>query len=232
MRWLSCSVVLIVLLGVLAEDKPSGPPLGNKDPLTPAEEAKTFRLATGFRMELVAAEPNVIDPVALSFDENGRLYVAEMSGYPNAGIGTGEISSGKIRLLEDRDGDGIFEKSTLFAEGLRFPMSVLRAKGGIIVAVAPEIIYLEDTDGDGKADKKRVLYTGFDLANIQQLVNSLTWGLDGWVYGTAGSNGGTIRSAERPDLPPITLRNRAFRFKPDVPGSLEPTSGGGQYGLP
>src|SRR5947209_3298451 len=142
MRWMCFGVALLGL--VLAEDKPSGPPLGNKDPLTPAEELKTFKLAPGFRMELAAAEPNVIDPVAMSFDENGRLYVAEMSGYPNAGVGTGTINTGKIRLLEDRDGDGVFEKSTVFAEGLRFPMSVLPWKGGIIVAVAPEIIYLED----------------------------------------------------------------------------------------
>src|SRR5207244_13049753 len=122
------------------------------------------------------------------------------------------------------------EKSTVFAEGLRFPMSVLPWKKGVIVAVAPDIIYLEDADGDGKAEKKTVLYTGFDLANIQQMVNGLTWGLDGWVYGVAGSAGGTIRSAEPAALaagsPPVTLRSRGFRFRPDVPGSLEPTSGG------
>jgi putative membrane-bound dehydrogenase-like protein len=231
MRCMSCFTVVALLGFVLAEDKPAAPSLSNKDPLTPAEEQKTFKIAPGFKIELAASEPNVIDPVAMAFDENGRLFVAEMSGYPNAGVGTGTISSGKIRLLEDKAGDGVFTRSTVFAEGLRFPMSVLPWKNGIIVAVAPEIIYLEDTDGDGKADKKRVLYTGFDLANIQQLVNSLTWGLDGWVYGVAGNNGGTIRSADKPDMPPVTLRNRAFRFKPDVPGSLEPTTGGGQYGL-
>ena len=89
----------------------------------------------------------------------------------------------------------------------------------------------QDTDGDGKADKTTVLYTGFNLANIQQMVNSLQWGLDNWVYGCAGSDGGTVTSAEKPDAPPVSLRNRGFRFQPDVPGSLEPTSGGGQYGL-
>jgi putative membrane-bound dehydrogenase-like protein len=100
-----------------------------------------------------------------------------------------------------------------------------------LVAVAPDILFFEDTDGDGKADRRRVLYTGFNLANIQQIVNSLQWGLDNWVYGVAGSDGGTIRSPEKPDMPPLTLRARGIRFHPETPGSLEATSGGGQYGL-
>src|SRR4051794_33823135 len=205
--------------------------LGNKEALTPKDERGTFKLPKGFTIELAASEPQVVDPVAMAFDERGRIYVCEMRGYPNGGVGGGTITSGKIKLLEDRDGDGVYEKSTTFYEGLRFPMSVLPWKKGVIVAVAPDILYLEDTDGDGKADKKTVLYTGFDLANIQQLVNSLTLGIDGWVYGVAGSVGGTVRSGEKPDAPRVNLRSRGFRFKPDVPASLEPTSGGGQYGL-
>jgi putative membrane-bound dehydrogenase-like protein len=93
------------------------------------------------------------------------------------------------------------------------------------------LLILEDTDGDGKADKKTVLYTGFNLANIQQMVNSLQWAADGWVYGLAGNNAGTITSPQKPEMPALTLQARGFRFRPDVPGSLEPTSGGGQYGL-
>src|SRR5262249_53161269 len=89
----------------------------------------------------------------------------------------------------------------------------------------------EDKDGDGKAERKRTLYTGFDLANIQQMVNGLQFGMDNWVYGCAGSKGGDIKSGEKPDLPVVTLRGRGFRFHPDKPGSLEPTSGGGQFGL-
>lgn len=199
--------------------------------LTPKEEKETFKLDERFKIELVASEPDVVDPVAMCFDEKGRLFVCEMRGYPNGGVGTGKETRGKIKCLEDRDGDGTFETATVFAEGLRFPMGITPYKGGAIVAVAPDILYLEDTDGDGKADKTTVLYTGFNLSNIQQMVNSLQWGLDNYVYGIAGSDGGTITSPQKKDMPALVLRNRGFRFKPGEPGSIEPTSSGGQYGL-
>ncbi|MFN4257689.1 MAG: PVC-type heme-binding CxxCH protein [Gemmataceae bacterium] len=219
---------LPLLHHLLAGDPLNLPPV---KPLSPREEQGTFRLVPGFQVELVACEPDIVDPVAMAFDEDGRLFVAEMIGYPNAGVGTGNISSGRIKLLEDRNSDGYFEKSTVFADGLRFPMAVQPWNGGLIVAVAPDIIFLKDTTGNGRADEKRVLYTGFNLANIQQMVNSLQWGLDNWVYGVAGNNGGTIQSGENPDHPAVTLRNRGIRFHPEHPGSLEPTSSGGQYGL-
>ncbi len=199
--------------------------------LSPKEEQATFKLDARFKIELVANEPDVIDPVAMCFDEKGRMYVCEMRGYPNGGVGTGKETRGKIKRLEDRDGDGTFETAVTFAEGLRFPMGITPYKRGVIVAVAPDILYLEDTDGDDKADKTTVLYTGFNLSNIQQMVNSLQWGLDNYVYGIAGSDGGTITSPQKKDLPALVLRNRGFRFKPGEPGSIEPTSSGGQYGL-
>lgn len=207
------------------------PALKNGDPRTPAEERATFELAAGFTIDLVAAEPDVVDPVAMCFDEKGRIFVCEMRGYPNGGVGTGNETRGRIRCLEDRDGDGKFETATTYAEGLRFPMGVTPWRGGIIAAVAPDLLYLRDTNGDGQADEKRVLYTGFNLANIQQMVNGLQWGLDNWVYGICGSDGGVVKSAEKADAPEVNLRNRGFRFRPWIPGSLEPTSSGGQYGL-
>jgi putative membrane-bound dehydrogenase-like protein len=226
----------VCLFGLVVQGLPSDTPGCSPDanptgPLAPKEEQKTFHLPAGFRMELVACEPNVIDPVAIAFDEEGRMYVAEMPGYPNGGVGTGNIQSGKIKLLEDRDGDGFYEHCTTFADGLRFPTSIMPWKNGILVSVAPDIVFLEDTNGDGRADRKRTLYAGFGLDNIQQLINSLQWGLDNWVYGCAGSNGGTIRSAEKSAMQPVTLRNRGVRFHPEKPGSLEPTSGGGQFGM-
>jgi putative membrane-bound dehydrogenase-like protein len=205
--------------------------LTNGAPLSPRAECATFRLPKGFHAELVACEPDVVDPVAMAFDEDGRLYVAEMRGYPNAGVATGNISSGRIKRLEDRDGDGYFETATVFADGLRFPTGIMPWQGGLLVANAPDLLYLEDTTGNGKADSRRTLYTGFGLANIQQLLNSLQWGLDNYVYACAGYDGGTIRSAEKPGAPVVTLRGRGIRFRPSEPGSLEPTSGGGQYGL-
>lgn len=199
--------------------------------LSPKEELATFKLPAGIKAELVAAEPSIVDPVAMVFDEKGRLFVCEMRGYPNGGIGTGNETRGKIKCLVDKDGDGVFETVTTFAEGLRFPMGVQPYKGGLLVAVAPDLLYLEDTDGDGKADKTTVLYTGFNLANIQQMLNGLQWGLDNWVHGICGSDGGVVKSGQKLDAPVVNLRNRGLRFKPDVPASLEPTSSGGQYGL-
>src|SRR6266542_906764 len=111
-RWAcpAASAALIGLLaaGLAADSKPGMPPAG---PLSPREELATFRLAKGFRAELVASEPDVVDPVALVFDKDGRIYVAEMRGYPNEGVATGNVTSGRIKLLEDRDGDGVYEHS-------------------------------------------------------------------------------------------------------------------------
>src|SRR5262249_57360081 len=136
----------VVAGSVAAVDQPPAPKSGElppaPGPLSPKEEQATFKLPKGFKIELVAAEPDVIDPVAMCFDEKGRLFVCEMRGYPNGGVGTGKETRGKIKCLIDKDGDGIFETVTTFAEGLRFPMGITPYKGGLIVAVAPDIIYL------------------------------------------------------------------------------------------
>ena len=225
---ISSGLLFLVLMLTWAAEPFDNKPIPAR---TPQDEQKTFQLHPGFRIELVACEPQIMDPVAMTFDQDGRLYVAEMRAYPNEGYGTGNITSGCIKLLEDRDGDGFYETSTVFADGLRFPMSIQPWGKGILVSVAPDIIYFEDTKGTGKADVKKVLYTGFGLDNIQQLLNSLQWGMDNWVYGCNGASGGTIRSLEKPDAPPVALGNRGIRFHPEVPGSMEPMSGGGQYGL-
>lgn len=231
-RWSLLLVFGLVWLALHAAAPPTGVlPLTNGQARSPAEERATFQLPAGFRAELVAAEPQVVDPVAMAFDERGRIWLCEMRGYPNGGRGTGFITSGRIKLLEDKDGDGVYETSSVWAENLRFPTGIMPWKGGLLVANAPDLLYLKDTKGSGKADLRRVLYTGFDVANIQQLLNSLQFGMDNWVHGVAGLAGGTITCPEKPGAPPVPLRGRGVRFKPDVPGSLEPTSGGGQYGL-
>src|SRR5262245_43733940 len=122
------------------------PGLGNKGPLSPREELATFKVAKGFKVELAACEPQVVDPVALAFDEKGRLFVAEMHGYPNEGVATGKVSTGRVVMLEDRDGDGFFERSTVVADHLRFPTAVMPYRGGLLVANAPDLIYLEAID--------------------------------------------------------------------------------------
>jgi putative membrane-bound dehydrogenase-like protein len=200
-------------------------------PLSPTEERATFRLPSGIRIDLVASEPEVVDPVAMAFDASGRLYVAEMPGYPNGGLGTGEPTrKGRIKRLEDRDGDGVFETSIVFADDLRFPTGVFPWRDGVLVGDAPNLLFVGDSDGDGHAEIRKRLYTGFGNRNIQQMINSLQFHVDGWVYGCNGANESEIRSLEISG-PPVPLRGRHFRFHPDKPGSLEALSGGGQYGL-
>lgn len=212
---------------ILRAQEMLAPPVG---PLAPAQAASALQLRHGLVAELIAHEPDVIDPVCAAFDERGRMYVAEMRGYPNKGVGTGDVSSGTIRLLEDSNGDGKYDKSTIFAKGLRFPMGILPWRGGIIVAMAPDIIYLKDTSGDGIADEKKVLLTGFILPNIQQLVNTLNLDLDGRARIMVGGAGGTIICPEKPEVK-LELRGRACAFDPDKPWLVEAVTGGGQYGL-
>src|SRR5262249_40652267 len=208
---------------------PTAQPLRNSEPLSPKKELATFQLPEGFRAQLVACEPQVIDAVAMCFDERGRIFVAEMPGYPNDGVGTGKITSGRIKLLTDKDGDGFFETATVWADGLRFPTGLTPWRDGLLVANAPDLIYLTDPKGEGKATQRKTLYSGFHVGNIQQLLNSLQFTLDNTIHACAGGGGGTITSAEKKDFKPVELRGRGIRFDPDVPGSLEPTSGGGQY---
>src|SRR5262249_31787916 len=154
----------------------------------PAGEAlKTFHLVSGFRIELVAHEPDVQDPVALAWDARGRMWVVEMPDYPTGSTG------GRVRWLEDADHDGHYEKSVVFAAGLPFPTSVLPYKAGVLVSAAPDILYLEDSDGDGRADIRRAVLTGFHEGNTQLRVNNLLYGIDHRLYAANGRSGGKVR---------------------------------------
>src|SRR5258708_9945531 len=114
-------LVGFVLFSISSAAEPeSKQPKDHVGPLSPREELATFKVLKGFKVELVASEPDVIDPVAMGFDARGRLFVCEMRGYPNGGIGTGMDMRGRIPILEDVDGDGVFEKSTVYADALRF----------------------------------------------------------------------------------------------------------------
>lgn len=197
-------------------------------PATAAADAlQTFRIQDGFRMELVASEPLVLDPIDMAFDENGRLWVVEMIDYP---FGPKEQNppQGRIRVLDDANGDGRMDSSHVFAEGLAWPTALALWDGGVFVAAAPDILYLKDTDGDHVADRKEVVFAGFGVANVQALVNNIKWGVDNWFYGASGGNGGDIRSTRRSAQPAVTLRGRDFQFRPD--GEFRAISGGGQFG--
>jgi putative membrane-bound dehydrogenase-like protein len=211
---------LLVLLACAPQDDPLRKELPRL-PHTEAKDAlKTFRIKPGYRIDLVACEPAVSDPVDLSFDEEGRLWVVEMIDYP-FGDKEGNPPQGRLKVLEDADGDGRFENSRVLAERLRWPTSLALWDGGAFVATVPDIVYVKD-------GKSEVAFTGFSDQNVQGLLNNLKWGIDNWFAGTSGSNGGTVLSRRRPDLAPLSVRGRDFRFRST--GEIEPLSGGGQFG--
>ncbi len=207
-------------------------------PPTPAHEAaKTFRTQDGFRMELIAAEPLVASPVAMVYDENGRAYVCEMRDYPYTDKAMHQPNQenptdapiGRVRLLEDTDGDGRFDRATVFADGLSWPTGIACWRGGVFVAATPDLWYLKDTDGDGVADERRKVLTGFRKYNVQAVINSLAWGLDNHLHGAGSSNGGQIRPGGQPDVKPIVMSRHDFRFHP-LTETFELLSGGARYG--
>lgn len=213
----------------------SAPEVSTNDlPRFPAVEATnalgTFQVKRGFKLELVASEPLVRDPIAASFDENGRMFVVEMGDYSERR----DEKLGRIRLLEDTDGDGRFDKATSYADGLAWPTAVICSQGGIFVAATPDILWLIDTNGDGRADERKVVFTGFGAGmarlNVQALPNSFLWGLDNRIHGATGPNGGRISSPSGVFTNEIDLRGRDFVFDPRTL-LLEATTGGGQHGM-
>lgn len=194
------------------------------EPQSPAKEQESFRLADpGLSLQLVAAEPDVLSPVAMAWDAEGRLFVAEMIGYPAT---EGQC---RIALLEDRDGDGHYQRRATFADQLSFVNSLLPFRDGLLAIAAPDLLFLEDTNDDGQADVRRVEWTGFGTGSQQLRANALTWGLDNWIYGANGRCDGDVR---RPDAPPesaISIRARDFRL--DLrSGAFEAILGQSQFG--
>ena len=211
----------------------SGPEKGpyDTDPTPPAQAAQAMQIVDGFRVEVVAAEPEVVDPVDIAFDENGDLWVCEMLDYP-FDPEEGEQPRSRIRFLQDQDGDGLFETATLFVDNLLQASSVMPWKGGVLVTAAPEIFYFKDTDGDHKADVREVWFTGFQGREVspEARVNSLRYGLDNWIYAANGGRSGTVTSPKYPDKPGVVVRGYDFRFHPGT-GAWEPAGGSTQYGM-
>jgi putative membrane-bound dehydrogenase-like protein len=214
-----------------------GPRFTKDDALSPAASLRTLRVESGFEVQLVASEPDIQDPVALDFDEDGRIFVVEMPGYP-----LDTSASGRVRLVEDTNGDGRPDRSRVFAEGLAMPTGVMRWKDGVIVTAAPDVLYFEDKDGDGRAEKREVVLTGFAFSNPQHTVNGPLYGLDNWIQlaheGPAraviyqkefGDMGGPLRFPARPDQAPVAPLDSAIRLKPDT-FEVEPRSGNTQFG--
>ncbi|HMC66660.1 MAG TPA: PVC-type heme-binding CxxCH protein, partial [Gemmataceae bacterium] len=217
-------LALMTIVGVSATSSGRVAAENAVSPLSPDAERATFRLADNdLVVELVAAEPDVVSPVSIAWDEDGRMYVAEMRDYPNATTG------GCVKRLDDPDECGRYRRATIFADKLAFPNSVLPWSGGVLVTSAPNIWFFKDTDGDGKADEKRVILTGFHTGNQQLRVNGLTWGLDNWVYGANGRSGGAIHKPGEPPEKAVSIARSDFRFRPDT-GPVEAVAGFSQFG--
>lgn len=224
---------VILIAWACGEEKKNAVP-----PFPPEEALKTFRLPEGYRIELVAAEPLITDPVEIAFDAGGLLYVAEMEDYPADGA-----PGGRIRVLEDSNGDGYYEKANTFAEHLPYVNGVMPWRDGVLVTSAPDILYLADTTGDRRADIRRVVLTGFALTNPQLRMSSLRYGLDNKIYGAYSRSGGqrgypqftnhgkplTFPANPKKDSADI-YPGTDFRFDPDN-FEVEPSGGMSQFGL-
>lgn len=165
--------VILAAASVVSFDKE------NPDP-DPEKELESFELAEGFEVTLFASEPMVAKPIQMNWDEDGRLWVVSSTAYPH--LKTGEEANDKIYILEDTDGDGKADKSTVFADGLITPTGILPGDGGVYVANSTEILHLMDTDGDGKADTRRRVLTGFGTGDTHHLIHTFRWGPEGRLY--------------------------------------------------
>ncbi len=225
------------------------PPTDAPKPRAPEESAAAFKLPAGFRMEVIASEPLIASPSGVCWDERGRMYVSELHGYNLAGQldieelnKTGQLDTqvrrvqadakfkqaaekgtfGMVKLLTDTNGDGRMDQATVFAEGLPPIYGLVPARGGIIVACAPHIIFLADRDGDGKAEVRETLFTGFGTGELERGINAPQWGADGWIYFGRGWPGGPITGPKL--AKPVTLPGSNFRIRADG-SAIEPVTG-------
>jgi len=213
---------LVLLLAACSKHNPEGAPM------TPRDSLQSMRLSEDFHVELFAAEPDVMSPVEMAFDEDGKVYVAEMLDYPNDPP-PGKAPRSRIRLLVNPSGDGKTWRSTIFADNLLAVSGFMPWKGGLIVTSAPDILYFKDTDGDGKADLRKVLYTGFPKVNQEARITNPRLGVDNWIYCSNNGSDGRITSPDHPEMPPLLVRGADFRFDP-ISGKAEAASGAAQFG--
>lgn len=196
-------------------------------PLSPEESMKTFHFAEKFKAEIFATEPLVIDPVSMQFDEDGNAYVVGMlDAYKPDSV----KGKGRIVLLKDLNGDGRSDTAIVFADSIREASSILPWKGGLLIAAAPNIMYYKDTDGDGRADLKEILFTGFFNKNEEAQITNLSFGVDNWIYANNTGQVGEITFTRKPNAPKLSLQGADFRFRLDR-NQFERSTGPGQFGL-
>ncbi|MET7000314.1 PVC-type heme-binding CxxCH protein [Chitinophaga defluvii] len=191
-------------------------------------EMQHFVLQDGFDIENVAAEPQVVMPVSMAIDEDGNTYVVEMGDYPF--VADAAAGKGNIKMLLDVNGDGNFDSTFVFAQGIPDATSVLPYKRGLLVTAAPNILFMKDTDGDHTADIIDTLFTGFFTGNSEAQITNLTYGVDNWIYANNHGQAGQVKFLKRPDLAVLPMGGHDFRFRLDTE-QFEAESGTGQYGL-
>ncbi len=182
--------------------------------LSPEDEQRSFKLPPGFQARLFAAEPDIANPVAMNWDERGRLWVLELYDYP-LGAAPGQKGRDRVKVLEDTDNDGVVDKVTVFADGFTLATGLLVGNGGVYVGEAPHLWFLEDTDGDGVADRKTEVLTGFGRDDRHELLNGFTWGPDGQLYMTHGvftKTEAVVPGASK--TPPVLITAGVARFSP------------------
>lgn len=180
-------------------------------PLSPEESMKHIQVPVDFKLEMFAAEPNVMHPIAISWDEKGRMYVLITQDYPNERKETG--GRDYILICEDTDKDGKADKFTKFADDLSIPTGMVFANGGLIVSQAPHMLFLKDTNGDDVADEKRVLFSGFGTFDTHAGPSNLHYGFDNWIWGAVGYSG--FKGVVGKSKDTIQFGQAFFRFKPD-----------------
>ena len=234
---LSLLGLLTLLNGVLILAAPATERLPSFPAVAPVEAVKTFRVKAGFTMDLLAAEPLVSSPVAMCYDENGAAYVVEMLDYPYTNKATHQAWKdnttdapiGRVRKLVDTDGDGVFDRSTIFAEGLSWPTGICCWKGGVFVTATPDIWYLKDTKGTGVADVREKVFAGFRKYNVQAVINTPQWTLDNRIVVAGGTNGGTVATVAHPEISPLKIVRNDLRIDPRS-GKIEAIAGGARFG--
>lgn len=194
-------------------------------PVAPSASVAAMDVHEAMEVQLVASEPLIRDPVAFDWSPDGRLWVVEMHDYP-LGIGPDGAPGGRVVVLDDDNGDGVYDRSSVFADGLTFPSGIKVWRDGVLVSVAPDVLWLRDTDGDGRSDETRPVLHGFAEGNPQHRANGLRWGIDNWLYLGIGDGSDVIEA----DQDQLSVRGRDLRMRPEGPGRLEAQSGQTQFG--
>jgi putative membrane-bound dehydrogenase-like protein len=214
-------LIVIILVSISCKERRYA------DALQPEEALKSFHVREGFKIQLFAAEPHVKDPVEMVFDEDGNAFVVEMPDYPfKPEDGKG---AGRIKVLQDTDGDGRVDHTVIFADSLTEATSMLPWKGGLIVTMAPYIVYLKDTNADLVADTREILFSGFFANNSEAQITSLRFGVDNWIYAANNGQAGEVTFNRNPGAPALPMSGADFRFRLDR-SEFELETGAGQFG--